>query len=197
MSTEVSRKLVHLIALLIPILYYIIPRRELSILLLGLFTLGFILIDYIRLHVGSIKRLFLLLFGQLLRRKELYTLTGGSYLLLASFVAIIIFPNRGVFIAAISFLVIGDTLAALFGLRFGRTRLFKKTLAGTIACLVSCLIISYIVYKLPNTNFPLIAGIIGSIVASIVEALPININDNVVIPISSGAIMQIITILIK
>lgn len=195
MTTETSRKLVHLIALLIPLLYYLLPR-SLSALLLAVFTLLFILIDYVRLHVGSVKKLFMLLFGQLLRRKELSTLTGGSYLLLASLVALAIFPNRGVFIAAVSFLVIGDTVAALFGLRFGRIRLFRKTIAGTFACLVSCLITAYIVYKLPNTNLPFVVGIIGAVIATIVEALPVEVNDNVVIPIFSGAVMQIIITLI-
>ncbi|MCX8014578.1 MAG: hypothetical protein N2748_01030 [candidate division WOR-3 bacterium] len=197
MNTEISRKLVHLIALLIPILYYIIPRREISILLLGLFTLGFIAIDYIRLHVGSIKKLFLLLFGQLLRRKELYTLTGGSYLLLASFVAIIIFPNRGVFISAISFLVIGDTVAALVGLKFGKQKVFRKSIEGTIACLISCIVIAYLVSRLPNKSLPLSIGFTGACTATIVEALPIEVNDNVVIPIVSGAIMQILKLFIS
>lgn len=196
MNNETSRKLVHLIALLIPLLYYLLPR-SLSALLLAVFALLFILIDYVRLHVGSVKKLFMLLFGQLLRRKELSTLTGGSYLLLASLVALAIFPNRGVFIAAVSFLVIGDTVAALFGLRFGRTRLFRKTIAGTFACLVSCLIIAYVVYKLPNTNLPFVVGIIGAVIATIVEALPIEVNDNVIIPIFAGAVMQIILLVIK
>ncbi len=134
----------------------------------------------------------MLLFGQLLRRKELYTLTGGSYLLLASVVAIIIFPDRGVFIAAILFLVIGDTLAALVGHRFGRSRFFRKSIEGTLACLISCIIIAYIVSILPKNALPLNIGIIGAVTATLVEALPVEVNDNVVIPIFSGAVMQII-----
>jgi len=163
--------------------------------MLVIFTAAFILLDYIRLHVGSVKKLFLMLFGQLLRRRELNTLTGGSYLLLASVVAVFLFPDRGVFIAAISYLVIGDTVAALFGLRFGRARLFRKTVAGTSACLVSCLIVAYIVCKLPNINLPFYIGVIGALIATIVEALPVEVNDNVVIPIFAGAVMQIVRLL--
>lgn len=171
--------------------------RQAAVLALVIFTFLFILIDYVRLHVGSVRKLFFLLFGQLLRRKELYTLTGGSYLLLASVVAIFIIPDRGVFIAAITYLVIGDTVAALFGLRFGRKKIFRKTVAGTSACLVSCLIIAYIVYKLPNASLPLSIGILGAVIATIVEALPIEVNDNVIIPIFTGAVMQITLLLIK
>lgn len=139
----------------------------------------------------------MLLFGQLLRRKELYTLTGGSYLLLASLVAIFIFPVPGVFIAAISFLVIGDTVAALFGLRFGKARLFSKTIEGTTACLASCLIIAYVISKLPKAPLPLGIGVAGAVIATIVEALPIEVNDNVIIPIFAGAVMRIILLVIK
>ncbi|MCX7784717.1 MAG: hypothetical protein N2201_00570 [candidate division WOR-3 bacterium] len=155
------------------------------------------MIDYIRLHIGSIKKMFLLLFGQLLRRSELHSLTGGSYLLLASLVAILIFPDPGVYMAAISFLVIGDTVAALFGLRFGKTRLFRKTVAGTLACLVSCLLIAYILSRLPYKNLSLPVGIIGAFTATLVEALPVEVNDNVVIPILSGAVMQISALLLR
>jgi glycerol-3-phosphate acyltransferase PlsY len=133
----------------------------------------------------------MLLFGQLLRRKEMYTLTGGSYLLLASLVAMLVF-SREVFIPAILFLAVGDTVAALFGRRFGRTKFFRKTIAGTSACLVSCLIIAYIVSKLPNASLPLGIGIVGAVMATIVEALPVEVNDNVIIPISTGIVMQIL-----
>lgn len=190
MNTEISRKLVHLIALLIPILYYFLPKQT-SILILALFTLIFIVIDYIRLHIGSFKKLFLMLFGQLLRRKELYTLTGGSYLLIASLISMLVF-SKEVFIPAILFLVIGDTVAALFGIRFGRIRLFRKTVAGTLSCLVVCLIIAYLVSKLPKDNLKLSIGIVGAVIATIVEALPVEVNDNVIIPISTGIVMQIL-----
>jgi len=190
LNPEISRKIVHLVALLIPILYYFLPRNT-SLLILTLFTAAFLIIDFVRLQVGTFKKLFLLLFGQLLRRKELHTLTGGSYLLIASLVSMLVF-SKSVFIPAMLFLVVGDTVAALFGLRYGRIRIFRKTIAGTSACLISCLIIAYIVSKLPNARLPLGIGIVGAVIATIVEALPVEVNDNVIIPISTGIIMQIL-----
>lgn len=181
--------------MLIPFLYYILPKGV-AILALALFALLFIVIDYVRLHVGSVRKLFMLLFGQLLRRRELYTLTGGSYLLLACLVAIIVFPDRGIFIASILFLTIGDTVAALFGLRFGRSKFFRKSIEGTLACLASCVIVAYFVSILPNASLPLKIGLIGAVIATIVEALPVEVNDNVVIPIFAGAVMQIVKSLV-
>ncbi len=187
--------MVHLIALLIPGLYYFLPKTY-SILILAIFTLCYIGVDYIRLRFKAANRSFLLLFGQMLRRREHHSFTGGSYLLLASLVAMFIFPNPGVFIAAMLYLVIGDTVAALIGLRFGRQRFFRKSIEGTLACLLSCIIIAYIVSILPQKALPFSVGIIGAVVATMVEALPIEVNDNVVIPILSGAVMQIIKLFI-
>jgi glycerol-3-phosphate acyltransferase PlsY len=35
-------------------------------------------------------------------------------------------------------------------------------------------------------------GIVGAVMATIVEALPVEVNDNVIIPISTGIVMQIL-----
>uniref|UniRef100_A0A7C3UVM9 Phosphatidate cytidylyltransferase n=1 Tax=candidate division WOR-3 bacterium TaxID=2052148 RepID=A0A7C3UVM9_UNCW3 len=197
MSPEIGRKLVHLLALLIPILYYFLPRG-LSIFLLLLATGIFLTVDFLRLHINFFKALFIIIFGSLLRRKEFHSLTGGSYLMIAASLAIFIFEDRGVFMAAISFLAIGDTVAAIFGLTHGKTHLFgRKTLEGTIACFISCLAVVYILTKLPDLSFLFWVGFWGAVTATLVEALPIEVNDNVVIPIASGIAMQISKIFIR
>lgn len=156
---------------------------------------GFVLIDILRLRLNPFKSIFIILFGSMLRRKELTDLTGGSYLMLASLTCMLLFgasqSGRGVFIAAISFLVLGDTVAALVGLAIGRIRIFRKTLEGMLAGLFVCLTVAWIVSRLPGLDLPLSIGILGAVSASAVEALPIDVNDNVVIPLLSGAVMMI------
>ncbi|MBM3313070.1 hypothetical protein FJY70_00595 [candidate division WOR-3 bacterium] len=170
---------------------------RLAVLLLAGVTLAFLLIDFMRLRVTSLKSIFIVLFGSLLRRKEFTSLTGGSYLMLASLTCLLIFgagPSgrvSGVFIAAISFLALGDTAAAIVGLSFGRIRIFRKTLEGTLAGLVVCLGVAWVVSILPRLDLPLGIGMLGAVSASVVEALPIEVNDNVVIPLLSGAVMMI------
>jgi glycerol-3-phosphate acyltransferase PlsY len=157
----------------------------------------FLLIDFMRLRVTSVKSIFIVLFGSMLRRKELTSLTGASYLMLASMVCMLIFgigPSgrvSGVFIAAISFLALGDTAAAIVGLSIGRVRIFRKTLEGTLAGLLVCMGVAWVVSILPGLDFPLGIGILGAVSASVVEALPIEVNDNVVVPLLSGTVMMI------
>lgn len=97
---------------------------------------------------------------------------------------------------AILYLVIGDTVAALVGLSFGHQKIFRKTLEGTLACLISCVLLAYFVPKLPGINLSFKVSLIGAITATIVEALPTEVNDNVVIPILSGAVMQLAKLII-
>lgn len=177
---------------MIPIAYYAIPGRNLSLILMAVATAIFLIVDLLRLRLNPFKDIFIILFGSLLRRREFTSLTGGSYLMVASLVAMLLFgSNKGVFIAAISFLAIGDTVAALIGLSVGRVRIFRKTLEGTLAGLVSCIGVAYLVSILPGIDFPLMIGIIGAISASVVESLPFEINDNVVVPLFSGTVMMI------
>ena len=160
-------------------------------------TIIFLLIDFLRLRVTSVKSVFIVLFGSMLRRKEFSSLTGGSYLMLASMVCLLIFgigPEgrvSGVFIAAIGFLALGDTAAAIVGLSVGRVRIFRKTLEGTLAGLLVCVGVAWLVSILPGLDFPLGIGILGAVSASVVEALPIEVNDNVVVPLLSGTVMMI------
>jgi len=164
---------------------------------MGVATLIFLLLDFLRLRITSVKSIFIVLFGTMLRRKEFSSLTGGSYLMLASLVCMLIFglgPDgrvSGVFIAAIGFLALGDTAAAIVGLSIGRLKIFRKTLEGAIAGLLVCVGVAWLVSILPGLDFPLGIGILGAVSASVVEALPIEVNDNVVIPLLSGTVMMV------
>lgn len=155
-------------------------------------TTVFLVVDLLRLRINPIKDIFIILFGSLLRRREFSSLTGGSYLMVAALVAMLLFgTNQGIFLSAISFLAVGDTVAALVGLSFGQIKVFRKTVEGTVASLVSCIGVAYLITKLPGIDMPLIIGIIGAVAAAVVEALPFEINDNVVIPLISGTVMTI------
>ncbi|MEO0085676.1 MAG: hypothetical protein ABIK37_03500 [candidate division WOR-3 bacterium] len=164
-------------------------------------TAIFITVDLLRLRMNPFKDIFMILFGSLLRRREFSSLTGGSYLMLAALVCMIVFGSsnsgRGVFTAAISFLAIGDTAAAIVGLSIGRIRIFRKTLEGTLAGLASCIGVAFIVHAVPGLDLPLGIGILGAVSASVVEALPFEVNDNVVVPLFSGAVMMVAMQLVR
>ncbi len=195
MSPEVSRKIINLVALLIPIVYYNLSKND-AILLLGVVTIGFVVVDALRLRIGPFKTLFIIVFGSMLRKKELKGFTGATYLMIGALLSALFF-TKYIFITALSFAIVGDTFAAITGQVVGKIKIGRKTLEGSIAGLISCIIVVFVVSKLANHEFPIIIGIIGAVVASIVEMLPIDLNDNVVIPLASGAVMELWRIIFK
>jgi len=79
---------------------------------------------------------------------------------------------------------VSDTCAALVGKGIGRVKILGKTLEGSLAFLLSALLI---VWCYPHLNrFP---GSLAAVGAAVIELLPIDVDDNFSIPLVAGAIM--------
>jgi phytol kinase len=185
---ELKRKTIHLVALSIPIGYYILPKKT-ALLILVPITIGSILIDIIRLRNLPLAGFFNWFLGPMLREHESYSLTGSSHILSASVLSIIFF-NKKVAIAAIAYIILGDIAAALVGRVYGKTRIEKKSLEGSLAFLCICLLIALF---LPGLPFWI--GAIGAAIATGIEALSIPIDDNLSVPLVCGLIMEILILL--
>ncbi|KAF2958303.1 hypothetical protein AS159_00895 [Thermotoga sp. Ku-13t] len=101
-----------------------------------------------------------------------------------------LFFDKNVAVAACSFMILGDLAAKIVGMSFGRTKLFHKTVEGTLAHLALCVYTAYVFHVL--NIVPLLAGLSGAIAATICEALPLAINDNVSVPLFSGIVMNVV-----
>jgi glycerol-3-phosphate acyltransferase PlsY len=96
-------------------------------------------------------------------------------------------------IACLSFLVLGDMFAAIIGMRFGRTQIWAgKSLEGSLACFIVCFVIGlFVAWLFPaHLNLQIIA--LGAFTATIVELLPLGLDDNLTIPLISGLVMEIL-----
>jgi len=182
---EFKRKATHLVALVIPIGYFLLPKL-LSLLILTLFALGSIVIDIIRLKRLPLHGFLNRLIGPVLREHEGSDFTGSSYILTASVLCILLF-DKNVAVAAISFIILGDIAAALVGRRYGRIKIKRKSLEGSLACLVMCLLVAIII-----PGFPLWIGVVGAFIATIVEGITFPINDNFSVPLISGLVMHVL-----
>ena len=177
-------------ALSIPIGYYLIPEKSISLLILVPITLVSITMDIIRLRkLPGVNMLYLIL-GPMLRRRERFNFTGSTYILFGSVMSILFF-NKKVAIAAISFIILGDIAAALVGKSFGRIKLGrKKTLEGSLAFLGTCFVVAVIVHLVIGLDLRI--GLIGAFVATLVENLTLLVDDNVTVPLLSGLVMQLL-----
>eukprot|EP00163_Fabomonas_tropica_P019376 TRINITY_DN339_c0_g1_i4.p1 TRINITY_DN339_c0_g1~~TRINITY_DN339_c0_g1_i4.p1 ORF type:complete len:205 (+),score=29.08 TRINITY_DN339_c0_g1_i4:716-1330(+) len=158
---------------------------------------------------------FLQNFGSLLRDSEHNTMTGTSYYFLGVTSSIILFHPR-VAIASIlcckcpsssplsvsspsahalthryphtyTFLpvVLGDGGAALAGVSFGKIKIAgKKTLRGTLAMFFISLTIGIILYW--DAQVFEILALVGALCATLAELIPLDIDDNLTIPLLTG-----------
>ena len=191
-------------ALSIPIGHYLLHNRLLSVLILLPFALGAIAIDIIRLKKLPLHGLLNQLIGPILREHESTDFAGASYILSASVFTILLF-EKSVAVTAISYIILGDIAAALIGRRFGKTKILwnvgnsqgnwnkVKSLEGSLSCFLFCILVALLVSHLPLVpHLPLWVGGIGALVATMVEAAPLPINDNFSVPLISGLVMHIL-----
>ncbi len=192
MSTTVKRGIVHIfVGLSVAVLAFVLSRGVVLV-LMGSATFVFLLIDLLRLRLPWMSSWFQALFQPFLRDYEASRLTGASFLLVACLVSLTAF-NREVAVLAISFLAVGDPIAGMVSERFGKTRLFRKTLEGALACLAACLATGLVWYYV-GLNVPLMIVIVGAVCAAIAESLPLPVDDNITIPLFSGLMMWLMQI---
>jgi len=192
MSSILKRALFHIfVGLSIPIAAIFLPTVVL-LLVLGSATGVFLAVDLVRLRAPAVNRWFRRLFGPLLREKEVSHLTGASYMLLASLIALLAFP-RDIAVLALSFLAVGDAVATLVGQWVGRRKLLGKSLEGELACFIVCVAIGFGCYH-AGLNIALPAILVGSVCATLAEAIPLPIDDNLTMPLFAGAVMTIMQI---
>ena len=187
-KSEYIRKLIHLSNLIIPIsYYYVFQDKRFFLISLFFFVLIFLAIDLFRDKNKYIKILFNLFFNRMMRKHELNgALTGASWVMISAFFTILIFP-KNIAILSLIFMSVGDTVAGLVGRRIGKLKIGEKTLEGFLFGFLVCAIISYN-YKL----IPFSISIYGSLVGMIFEVLPLPLDDNLKIPLSSASIMFLI-----
>lgn len=192
---ELIRKLIHLCSLSIPVIYYFIPTKTAAY-ILGSLTLFAFIVDLGRYLSPSFGKLFYKFFGFMLRQHELdhqkRNLNGATYVLMAAFLGVLIFP-KVIFITAFSILIVSDTSAALIGRKFGKTKFLRKSLEGTLAFFISASIVIFFTPKIGNNITEYFIGFIAAVVGTIVENLSFGVvDDNISIPFSIGIIMWLL-----
>ena len=189
MQNKLWRRLWHLIGgSFFPILALFIPRGTLLI-TLEVMTAIFVTGEIVRFAFPSVNRWMVSHLGIILKKGKGFRPSGSTYLLLSSLAVFLLF-EKYVAITSLLFLSIGDLMAAVIGEKFGRRRVFSKSLEGSLACLVACLLIGMLMTRI-NPTITLPVAIVGAVLATIVELLPIPLDDNLTIPLFSAGIMNL------
>ena len=188
---EIGREIIHITILIVLWFYFFIQDdlhlgRQIALMFLVGLLLLFLVLEYLRLELGW-KMPF---FSQFIRPKEENRMYGVVYFLSATVICLAVFDKQ-IALAALLMTTFGDMVAALVGKKYGTTLIYRnKTWAGFFGELVTNLIVGFLVLAhLPGSLY-LVLGM--AFVATIVETLVDELDDNLLIPLFAGFIGQLI-----
>lgn len=183
---EALRKLIHLLELPVLLGYTVIAALygpKVGILALTALLIILLEIEYIRLEY----KLRLPAVIDILRRKEKDNIASSIFFVSSTIICFAAF-DYPVALLALLMTVFGDLFAAMIGIKFGRTRLFrKKTLEGFAAGLIVNILVGWLMMPGEWRLFLPMA-----MTASLVELWTGKLDDNLTVPLAAGFIGQIL-----
>ncbi|MEE8358287.1 MAG: diacylglycerol/polyprenol kinase family protein [Candidatus Hydrothermarchaeales archaeon] len=187
-TLETKRQLVHASGFLIA--FYILWAGQ----ILSILTLGSIMLVVILVGESYKRGLKISLISKVIESAERADVIeerpgkGAILFLVGALASIILFgENLKIVSASIIILALGDSVSTLIGVNFGKHKIpynKMKSLEGSVAGFVFALLGAQIFVGLP-------LAMLGAITAMLTESLPINIDDNITIPVLSGLIMSL------
>lgn len=161
------------------------PPRHADVWLLSIALFLLALIDVVRFTTRKGDELFWRHLGFLAGDRERKGPATSLYYALSLLVCAILFPKEAV-LGAIVCIALGDPVAMMIGKRFGRIRLKRKSIEGSLAGFVVCVPVIFLVTSSWRVAF------FGSLAGSLIELLPLPLDDNLTVPLFSGAIMALV-----
>src|SRR4030067_2919778 len=147
-NVEITRKIVHLATLVVPVGYSLTSEETVLIFLVPFF-ICFLSVDLLRHFLPGLASLFRkYFFGRVLREEGGEPFMGSTYFLFSTILTILLFP-KPIAISSLLILILADTAAALVGKGIGRVRILGKTVEGSTAFFFSALLI---VWLYPDLN---------------------------------------------
>ncbi|MHA1917173.1 MAG: haloacid dehalogenase-like hydrolase [Candidatus Ranarchaeia archaeon] len=189
LKTEAKRKLVHISGLLLIPIWIFLPEFVIGLTLSV--TMLYAFSEIVRLdgyYVPIISEITL----ELAREEERsWFIASPIWYAVGILITFTAFPAPASFVGIIA-LVIGDTFSALTGIRFGKHKTNynkNKSYEGMIGFIIPTFLLLLL---LTNVYIALLV----SIIAAIIETLPIPANDNIIIPISASGLYYVLRLLL-
>lgn len=117
-------------------------------------------------------------------------LTGDTYFMISTFL-ILVFFKREIAIPTLFFLTFEDAGSGIIGSKFGKTKIFPgKSVEGFIGGFFFNLLILLLIFKF--IDLPFYVLISGALISSIVELLPLKMDDNLTVGIITAISMHLL-----
>mgnify|MGYP001571705923 CR=1 FL=1 len=190
---EIGRKIIHITILIVLVLFFAIKNQagqQAALLFLVALLIFFLVLEYFRLEL-NFKLPF---FHQFIRPKEQYRIYGVIFFLSSTIIAFAVF-DMAIAVAALLMTTFGDMAAAIAGKKYGTTILFKnKTVVGFASELVTNLIVTVLISLAFAINIYIL--IIMAFAATMTETLVDELDDNLIVPVVSGFVGQLLVFLV-
>jgi dolichol kinase len=186
-KTEILRKTIHFLIALSPAMAA--ANRPATVLVLTAGVLGYTWMETLRLR-GVKVPLISCVTGMASRSRDMGRFVMGPVTLgMGALLALLLYPAPAASIAIYA-LAFGDGFASLIGKLFGRLRpafLCGKSIEGSLACFAAVLISVY------HVSYDYRITLAAAVTATAVEALPLEDCDNLVIPVTVGMVVYIMS----
>ncbi|MFA5859365.1 MAG: hypothetical protein WC955_09885 [Elusimicrobiota bacterium] len=182
-TQEINRKLVHLLGVVYILAYAIIPRN-IVISVMGSILAAILIVEFLRLTNPAVNRFVLGLLKGQWRRNEVRQPSGLTYTFSGALLTMLLFKNTPLILAALWFQVFGDAMAAIVGMNYGRIRIGKKSVEGSLACFIVCLAFGLLFFDYR-------VAFLGAAAATLIELFPFpKPFDNFLLPIISAVVLK-------
>lgn len=182
---ELKRKFFHVFSAFYALLY-ILAGREASLWTLGAFFCLTGAVEAVRLRNPRVNEKLIALFGGIHREFEEKNPSGILWTLGGSFLTIWLIPHPDVVLAGLWYLALGDGAAAVVGRSWGHIRIGSKSLEGSLACFLACWGAGTLCLA---PAFGAQEALLGALAATVVEILPLPLNDNLWMPLLPGLLL--------
>jgi glycerol-3-phosphate acyltransferase PlsY len=182
------RLLLRPLAVLFIIILYLSGEKTV-LLLIGSIALLFIVLDLVRLTSRRVNVFFFESVKAVFKAKEYKKFSSMTIFLISVFLTVLLVEKKLASLAVL-FLIFGDFFSKVLGMTFGRTRIFQKTLEGSLAHFSACLAAAYFFTRIEPVALPV--WLAGAAAAAAAEALPLGLDDNFSVALISAAVMSAI-----
>jgi dolichol kinase len=151
---------------------------------LGALLAALAFLDVVRLTRPAVNRVFFKAFSLLASPREAKKVASSTWYLVGVFLALLLFPRTAA-LAGILTMALGDPAAAVVGGKYGRRKLGKGTLEGSIT-------FALVAFGIQALFVPWPVAVAAALVTAAVEALPWAVDDNLSLPLVASGVVTLL-----
>jgi dolichol kinase len=180
------------VGLIFPVLYYFSPDKLLPIAAL-MFFLGLVTGLEVARKASPVAWDWICKRSRGVFKEKSGPILGETFFLLSTLFCIV-FLDKSIAICALLYLTFGDAASTVVGVRYGTRRFAnQKSIQGSLAFLIVSLIVGFLARLAPGIHIEPWVVLMGGVVATVAEALPLPVDDNFTVAAFSGMAMEIST----